>query len=93
MPYRKFRQSSIVFEKTGILPEKLKTWRAPATMNFNNFCQNFADASQLPMPTKVCSGLFLFRLDLELFAKIKNNVVATHSQKPGLSITQDLNKI
>ena len=30
---------------------------------------------------------------LSLFAKIKNNPVSTHSQKPGLSIIQDLNKI
>ena len=34
----------------------------------------------------------LFYLDLELFAKIKS-LVSTHSQKPGLSLTQDLNKI
>ena len=36
---------------------------------------------------------FLFYLELELFAKIKKDLVSTHSEKPGLSITQDLNKI
>ena len=36
---------------------------------------------------------FLFCLSLELFAKIKKGLVSTHSQKPGLSKTQDLNKI
>ena len=35
----------------------------------------------------------MFCLELELFAKIKKDLVSTHSQKPGLSITQDLNKI
>ena len=36
---------------------------------------------------------FLLCLYLELFAKIKKDVVSTQSQKPGLSITQDLNII
>ena len=36
---------------------------------------------------------FLFCLELELFAKIKKYLVSTHSQKPVLSITRDLNKI
>ena len=34
-----------------------------------------------------------FCLGLELFAKIKKGLVSTHSQKSGLSITQDLNKV
>ena len=38
-------------------------------------------------------GFFLFCLELELFAKIKKYLVSTHSQKPVLSITQDLNNI
>ena len=37
-------------------------------------------------------GIFLFCLDLDLLAKIKKDLVSTHSQKPVLSITQDLNK-
>ena len=45
------------------------------------------------MSTKGCVGFFLFCLELELFAKIKKDLVSTHSQKPGLSITQDLNKM
>ena len=36
---------------------------------------------------------FFYYLGLELFAQIKKNLVSTHSQKPGLSITKDLNKI
>ena len=36
-PTQKFRQDSIVFEKPGILPEKLKTLlRVPTIIEFNN---------------------------------------------------------
>ena len=40
------------------------------------------------MSTKGCVGFFKFCLDLELFAKIKKDLVSTQ-----LLITQDLNKI
>ena len=46
-----------------------------------------------PMSTKGCVGFFLFCLDLELFAKIKKNLVSTHSLFKFLLITQDLEKI
>ena len=36
--------------------------------------------------------LFIF-LELELFVKIKNDLVSTQSQESGLSKTQDLNKM
>ena len=49
------------------------------------------------MSTKTGSGFILICLDLELLAKIKKDMVSTHSQKPGfftfLLITQDLNKV
>ena len=38
-------------------------------------------------------GFFLFCLHLELFAKIKKDLVSTHSCFTLLLITQDLNKI
>ena len=80
---QKFRQSSIVFEKPGILSQKLKTLTS----------SKFAHASYLSISTKWCSEVFLFCLDLELFTKIKKDLVSIHSQKPVLSIIQDLNKI
>ena len=43
--------------------------------------------------TKGFPGFFLFCLDLELFAKIKKDLVSTHSFFTLLLITQDLNKI
>ena len=45
------------------------------------------------MSTRGCVGFFLFYLDLELFAKIKKDLVSTHSFFTLLLITQDLNKI
>ena len=92
-PIQKFRQSSIAFEKLGILSENLKTLASPNYHRLNNFCWNFEQVPFLPMSTKRCSGFFLFCLQPELFAKIKKLLVSTHSQKRGLSITQDLNKI
>ena len=44
------------------------------------------------MSTKGCVGNFLFYLDLELFAKIKKDLVSTHLFFTLLLITQDLNK-
>ena len=54
-------------------------WRVPTTIGFNIFCWNFAHVFYLPMSTKEYSVCFLFCLDLELFAKIKKDLVSTHS--------------
>ena len=45
------------------------------------------------MSTKACVGVFLFCLDLELFAKIEKDLVSTYSVFTPLLITHDLNKI
>ena len=45
------------------------------------------------MSTKGYVKFFLFCLDLEFFAKIKKDLVSTHSIFTLLLITQDLNKI
>ena len=72
-PIQKLSQSSIVF-----LSEKLKS---PRTTGFNFFHWNFAHISDITMPTKEFSGFFfLFCLDIELFAKIKKELVSRHSQ-------------
>ena len=83
------RLCPIMFEKPVILTEKLKTFRASTIIEFNNFCWNFTYVSYLSMSTKRSSGFILLCLDLELFAKINKELV-TCSEKPGLSITQDL---
>ena len=56
----------------------------------------FAETSHT-FPTYQCLqrgvGFFLFQLDLELFAKIRKDLVSTQSCFTLLLITQDLNKI
>ena len=45
------------------------------------------------MSTKECVGFLKFCLELQLFAKIKKDLVSTHSLKPSSSTAQDLHKI
>ena len=59
-PTQKVRQSSIVFEKPGILSENLKTLTNSNYPTVQNFSWNFAHASYLPISTKKCMGHFLF---------------------------------
>ena len=91
---QKFRQSSIVFEKPGILSENLETLTRsnyPIVQYFLmklHTCFLFTNVY-----TKGCVRFFKFYLDLELFAKMKKDLVSTHSLFTLLLITQDLNKI
>ena len=59
-PILKLTQSSYTSEKPGCFPEKLKTWWAPTTIEFNIFYWNFAHVSVLPMSTQECSGFLYF---------------------------------
>ena len=67
---QKFIQSSIVFEKPGILFENLKTLTSSNYPIVQYFCWNFAHVSYLLMSTKGCVGFCLFCLDLELLIKM-----------------------
>ena len=78
-PIQKFRQSSIVFEKLGILSRKLKTLTKSNCRRVKYFLRKFCTLS--------------FGLDLELFANIQNNLVSTQSLRLFSLITQDLSKI
>ena len=84
-PTKKFRQSSIVFEKPGILSEKSKIWGAPSTIGFNNFCWNFVHVPNLPMATKGCVGFFLI-----LF---RTSVICQNQKVPGSYILTETNFI
>ena len=90
---QKFRQSSIVFEKSGILSENLKTLTSSSYPTVQYFLLKLPTRFLLTIVKKGCVGFFLFYLDLELFAKIKKDLVSTHSFFTLLLITQDLNKI
>ena len=56
----RFRQSSIIFEKSGYFSENLKLWRSPTTIEFNIFCLNFAHISYLSLSSKGFSGFLIF---------------------------------
>ena len=60
---QKFRQSSIVFEKPGILSENLKTLTSSKYHTVQYFLLNFAHVFYLPLSTKGYVGFFfiLFR--------------------------------
>ena len=88
---QKFRQSYIVSEKPVILLEKLKT----LTCSNYRRVEYFLLQSLHTLPTYQClqkgvRGFFLFCLDLELFAKIKNDLKLRFFTF--LLITQVLNK-
>ena len=87
---QKFRRRSIVFEKPGILSENLMSSNYPTVQYFLlRLCTRFL----LNNVYKSVFGIFLFCLDLELLAKVKRDLVSTHSFFTLLLITQDLNKV
>ena len=74
-PIQKFRQSSIVFEKPGILSEKLKTLtNSNYNRDFNSFYWSFAHVPYLPMFTK---GLWDF------FILFKTWVICQNQKRSG----------
>ena len=92
-PTQKFRQSSIVFEKLGILSSKLETLTSSNCHRVEYFWLKFCIRFYLALSKKGCLGFSLFDLHLELFAKIQHNLVSTRSLKLFSLINQDLSKI
>ena len=90
---QKFRQSFIVYEKPSILFENLKTLTSSNYPTVQYFLLKLRTRFLLTNVYKRVCGIFLFYLDLELFAKIKKDLVSTHSFFTLSLITQDLNKI
>ena len=70
-PIQKFRQSSLVFEKPGILSEKLKTLTSSKYDRAQYILLKLRTDFLLTNVYKRVFGFFLFCLDLELFEKIK----------------------
>ena len=66
-----FRQSSIVFERPNILPENLKTLTSSNYPTNQYFLLKLRTRFPLTNVYKRVGGIFLFCLDLELFAKVK----------------------
>ena len=76
---QKFKQSSIVFEKPGILSENLKTLTSSNYPTVQYFLLKLRTRLLLTNIYKRVVGFFLFCLDLELFAKIKKDLVSMRS--------------
>ena len=89
---QKFRQNSIVFEKPVFLSENLRTLTSSNYLAVQYFLLKLRTRFLLANAYKGCVGFFIIYLDLELFAKIKEDLVSTHSCFKFLLITQDLNK-
>ena len=81
--YKTLDKALLFSRNTEFCLKNWKLWQAPTTIYFKYLLLKF------------CTGVwvFLFCLDLELFAKIKKDLISTHSLKPDLSITQDFNKM
>ena len=70
-PPLKFRQSSIIYKKAGHLPEKLKLWRDPTTIEFNIFL------------LKLCAPFHHQYLPKDVH-KVIHKPIFVSVQKPGL---------
>ena len=75
---QKFRQSSIVFEKPGILSQNLKTLTSSNYPTTQYFLLKHRTRFLFTNVYKRVCGVFLLYLDLKLFAKIKKHLVSTH---------------
>ena len=87
---QKLRQNSIVFKKPGIWSENLKTLSSSNYPRVQYCLLKFPTRFLLTIVYQRVCEIFLFGLDLQLFAKIKNDLVSTHSFLH-LLITEDLN--
>ena len=74
---QKFRQSFIIFEKPGILSENAETLTSSNNPTVQYFLLKHTHFLLTNVYQRVC-WIFSFYLDLELFAKIKKELVSTH---------------
>ena len=90
---QKFRQSSIVFEKPGILSENLKTLTSSNYPAVQYFLLKLRTCFLLTNVYKRLCEIFLILFRSWVICKIKKDLVSTHSIFTLLLITQDLSKI
>ena len=88
---QKLRQSSIVFEKPGILSDNLETLKGSNYPAVQYFLLKLRTRFLLTKAYQWVCGIFLFYLDFQLFAKIKKDLVSAHLLFTLFLITQDLN--
>ena len=78
IPQKKCRQSSIVFDRPGILSDNFKTLTSSNYPTVQYLLLKLRTRSLLTNVYKRMCGIFLFYLDLELFEKVKQDLVSTH---------------
>ena len=93
IPQKKCRQSSIVFDRPGILSDNFKTLTSSNYPTVQYLLLKLRTRFLLTNVDKRVHGSFVFYLDLELFAKIKKRTGFYKLIFTILLITQDLNKI
>ena len=92
-PLQIFRQSSTIFEKTGILSEKLKILTNSNYHRVQYFLLRLRTHFLLPISTKGCLRFFQFHFDLELLVKVKTTWFLYTRFFTFSLIIQDLNRI
>ena len=90
---QKFRQSSIVFEKPGILSEKVKTLRSSNYHRVQNFLLKLRTPFLLTNVYERVFGIFFILFRSWVICKNQKDLVSAHSFFIFLLITQDLNEI
>ena len=90
---QKFRRNSIVFEKLGIFPEKLKTLTSSNYYRVQYFLLKLRTPFLLTNVYKRVFGIFFILFRSWVTCKNKKTLVSTYSFFTFLLITQDLNKI
>ena len=93
IPYRTLGKALLFSRNKVFCLKNWKLWRVPTTLEFNIFVEILNTFPTYQCLQKGVRDFFLFCLDLELFAKIENDLVSTNSQKPVFLITQDQNEI
>ena len=91
-PIQKFRQSSTVFEKPGILFENLEILTSSNYLTVQRFLLKLCTRLLLTNVYKRVCGIFFILFRLEISGKIKKKLVSTHSFLTLLLIIQDQNK-
>ena len=77
---KKFRQSATAFEKRGILPKNFKTLTIFNYRWVEYFSLKFYTRFPHTNVYNMVFEIFLFCLDLELFAKITKDLIPKHSE-------------
>ena len=91
-PTQKFRQSSVVFKKSGILPKNLKILTSSNYPTVQSFLLELRTLF-LHVSTKGCAGFFLSLFRSLVICENKKDLAPTHLFFTLLLITLDLNKI